>query len=218
MSVAASLAFGYGLPGSLGGMREAVMAGRRRLMGALEVGVVMASVLVGCGSASSGLNLTAYLVHGSQETGFSTQGAPSLMKSLSSYLASQYGAGSDRARLKAEGFREFATVGTGGPSGEQGGSFALELGSPSAAVHEQAASLALAKQSQGAGKLVPFTVPGVPGSTGVHAVGSQATSNVYWHEGTCTLWVGDTDSSGPVIAAAQAIWGATHARKGVCGA
>jgi hypothetical protein len=63
---------------------------------------------------------------------------------------------------------------------------------------------------------VPFTVPGVPGSTGVHAVGSRATSNVYWHEGTCALWVGDFGSSGPVIAAAQASWAATHASKGAC--
>jgi hypothetical protein len=193
------------------------MGGRRGFTGALGVGVVVASVLVGCGSASSGLTLTAYLVHGSQETGFSKQDAPSVMKSLSSYLASEYGAGSDPTRLKAEGFREFATVDTGGSGGEQGGSFALELGSPSAAIHEQAASLAYAKQGQGGEKLVPFTVPGVPGSTGVHAVGSQATSNVYRHEGTCAMWVGDTDSSGPVIAAAQAIWRATHARNGVCG-
>ena len=140
-----------------------------------------------------------------------------MVKSLNSYLASQYGAGSDPTKLKAEGFKEFAAVNTGGPNAEQGGSFALELGSPSAAVHEQAVSLAFARQGQGAEKLVPFTVPGVPGSTGVHAVGSQATSNVYWHEGTCVLWVGDTDSSGPVIAAAQAIWAATHARKGACG-
>jgi hypothetical protein len=64
---------------------------------------------------------------------------------------------------------------------------------------------------------VPFTVPGVLGSTGVHAVGPQGTSNVYWHEGTCALWVGDFGSSSPVIAAAQAIWTATHARKGACG-
>ena len=183
---------------------------------ALGVGVVVASVLAGCGSGSSGLNLTAYVVHGSQETGFSTQGAPSVVKSLSSYLASQYGASSDPTKLKAEGFKEFATVNTGGPNAAQGGSFALELGSPSAAVREQAASLAYASQSQAGAKLVPFTVPGVPGSTGVHAVGSQATSNVYWHEGTCVLWVGDFGSSGPVIAAAQAIWAATHARKGAC--
>jgi hypothetical protein len=183
----------------------------------LGVGVVLASALAGCGSGSSGLNLTAYVVHGSQETGFSTQGAPRVLKSLNSYLASQYGGGSDATKLKAEGFKEFATVGTGGPEGRQGGSFALELGSPSAAVHEQAASLASARQSQAGAKLVPFTVPGVPGSTGVHAVGSQATSNVYWHEGTCALWVGDFGSSAPVIAAAQAIWAATHAHKGACG-
>ena len=163
------------------------------------------------------MKLTAYLVHGSQETGFTTQGAPSVETSVQLYVASQYGASSDPTMLKAEGFKEFADVNTGGPSGEQGGSFALELGSPSAATREQAASLADARQSQGGAKLVPFTAPGVPGSTGVHAVGSTSTSNVYWREGTCALWVGDTDSSGPVIAAAQAIWGATHARKGVCG-
>jgi hypothetical protein len=192
------------------------MGGRRGFGGTLAVCVV-ASVLAGCGSGSSGMQLTGYLVHGSQETGFSTQGAPSVIKSLNSYATSQYGAGSDPTTLKAEGFKEFADVNTGGPSGEQGGSFALELGSPSAATHEQAASLTMAKQDQGGGKLVPFTVPGVPGSTGINAVGSQSTSNVYWREGTCVLWVGDTDSSGPVIAAAQAIWGATHARKGACG-
>jgi hypothetical protein len=192
------------------------MGRRWGFAGALGVGVVVASLLAGCGSGSSGLKLTAYVVHGSQETGFSTQGAPRVMKSLNAYLASQYGAGSDPTKLKAEGFKEFATVGTGGSKGKQGGSFALELGSPSAAEHEQAASLATARQSQAGAKLVPFTVPGVPGSAGVHAVGSQATSNVYWREGTCALWVGDFGSSGPVIAAAQAIWAATHARKGPC--
>jgi hypothetical protein len=193
------------------------MGGRRGFAGALVVCVVVASVVAGCGSSSSGMKLSAYLVHGSQETGFTTQGAPSVETSLQSYLASRYGAGSDPTTLKAEGFKEFADVNTGGPSGEQGGSFALELGSPSAATHEQVASLTTAKQGQGGAKLVPFTVPGVPGSTGVHAVGSSSSSNVYWREGTCVLWVGDTDSSGPVIAAAQAIWGATHAHKGVCG-
>jgi hypothetical protein len=192
-------------------------SGRYESAGALAVCVVVASVLAGCGSSSSGMKLTAYLVHGSQETGFTTQGKPSVETSLQSYVTSDYGAGSDPTTLKAEGFKEFADVNTGGPSGEQGGSFALALGSPSAAVHEQAASLTAARQGQGGAKLVPFTVPGVPGSTGVHAVGPSATSNVYWREGTCVLWVGDTDSSGPVIAAAQAIWRATHARKGVCG-
>ena len=193
------------------------MGGRPGFTRALGVGVAVASFLAGCGSSSSGLKLTAYLVHGSQETGFSTQGAPSVMKSLSSYLASQYGAGSDATKLKAEGFKEFATVGTAGSDGKQGGSSALQLGSPAAAEHDQAASLASARQSQAGAKLVPFTVPGVPGSIGVHALGSQATSNVYWHEGTCALWVGDFGSSGPVIAAARAIWGATHARRGACG-
>jgi hypothetical protein len=192
------------------------MGGRWGFAGALGVGVVVASVLAGCGSGSSGLKLTAYVVHGSQETGFSTQGAPSVMKSLNAYLASQYGGDSDPTKLRAEGFKEFAAVGTGGSQGRQGGSFALELGSPLAAEHEQAASLASARQSQGGAKLVPFTVPGVSGSTGVNAVGSQSTSNVYWHEGPCVLWVGDFGSSGPVIAAAQAIWAATHARKGAC--
>jgi hypothetical protein len=193
------------------------MGRKRGFARGLGLAIAAAGVLTGCGSASPGLKLTAYLVRGSQETGFSTQGAPSELKSLSSYLASQSGAGSDPTGLKAEGFREFATVGTGGPSGEQGGSFALELGSPSAATHEQASSLTYAKQGQGGQKMVPFTVPGVPGATGVHAVGSQPSSNVYWREGTCVLWVGDTASTAPVIAAAQAIWGATHARKGVCG-
>ena len=184
---------------------------------ALAVCVVVATVLAGCGSSSPGLKLTGYLVDSSQETGFTTQGASSVETSLESYMSSDFGASSDSTTLKAEGFKEFADVNTGGPSGEQGGSFALELGSSSAALHEQAASLTAAKQDQGGATLVPFTVPGVPGSTGIHAVGSQSTSNVYWSEGTCVLWVGDTDSSGPVIAAAQAIWGATHARKGVCG-
>ncbi len=184
---------------------------------ALGVGVVMASALAGCGSSSSGLGLTAYLVHRGQETGFHTQGAPTVKKSLQSYMASDYGSGSDPTRLQAQGFKRFATVGTAGPGGEQGGSFALEVGSPSAAAQEQATSLAYARQNQGGAKLVPFTVPGVPGATGVHAAGSTATSNVYWHEGRCVLWVGDTDSDGPVIAAAQAIYGSTHARNGACG-
>jgi hypothetical protein len=196
--------------------RVSRIGGRWQMAGALAVGVVVAGVLAGCGSSSSGMKLTAYLVHGSEETGFTTQGAPAVERSLQSYVGSQYGGGSDATTLKAEGFKEFAAVNTGGPGGEQGGSFALELGSPAAALREQAKSLTGAKQGQAGAKLVPFAVPGVPGSTGIHAVGSTSTSNVYWREGMCVLWVGDTDSSGPVIAAAQAIWGATHARKGVC--
>jgi hypothetical protein len=192
-------------------------SGRCEFAGALAICVVVASVLAACGSGSSGMKLTAYLVHGSQETGFTTQGNPSVETSLQSYVTSDYGASSDATTLKAEGFKGFADVNTGGPSGEQGGSFALELGSPSAAVHEQAASLTAAKQDQGGAKLVSFTVPGLPASTGIRALGSQSTSNVYWREGRCVLWVGDTASSGPVIAAARSIWGATHARKGVCG-
>ena len=115
--------------------------------------VVVAFVLAGCGSSSSGMKLTAYLAHGSEETGFTTQGAPSVETSLQSYESSDYGASSDHTTLKAEGFKEFADVNAGGASGEQGGSFALELGSPSAAVHEQATSLAAAKQGQGGANL-----------------------------------------------------------------
>ena len=66
------------------------MGGRCGFAGAVAVCVV-ASVLAGCGSSSSGMKLTAYLVHGSQETGFTTQGAPTVESSLQSYLASQYG-------------------------------------------------------------------------------------------------------------------------------
>ena len=104
------------------------MGGRWGFAGALGMGVVVASVLAGCGSGSSGLKLTAYVVHGSQETGFSTQGAPSVMKSLNAYLASQYGGDSDPTKLKAEGFKEFATVGTGGSQGRQGGSLRWNWG------------------------------------------------------------------------------------------
>lgn len=193
------------------------MGGRSPFTGSLAAGIVMAGVLAGCGSSSSGLKLTGYLVHGSQETGFTTQGPPTVEGSVQSYVGSQYGGASDPSTLKAEGFKGFVDVNTAGPKGEQGGSFAEELGSSAAAAHEEAAAVAGAKQEQGGAKLVGFTVPGVPGSTGIRALGSHPTSNVYWREGNCLLWVGDTDSSGPVIAAAQAIWRATHERRGVCG-
>ena len=194
-----------------------IWGGRWSFIGVLGMGVLVVVLLAGCGSSSSGLKLTAYVVHGSQETGFSTQGAPTVTRSLDSYLSNDPTASSDRERLKSEGFTQFATVGTGGPNAEQGGSFALELGSTSAAVHEQPLLLASAMQNQGGEKVVRFTVPDVPGSTGIHAAGAQPSSNVYWHEGKCVLWVGDTASSGPVIAAAQAIWATTHRRKGACG-
>jgi len=57
------------------------MGGRCGFAGAVAVCVV-ASVLAGCGSSSSGMKLTAYLVHGSQETGFTTQGAPTVESRL----------------------------------------------------------------------------------------------------------------------------------------
>jgi hypothetical protein len=182
----------------------------------LGPGLLAAALVAGCGSSSSGLKLTAYVVHGSQETGFSTQGAPTVTSSLDSYLSTDSTASSDRGRLKAEGFAQFATVGTGGPNAEQGGSFALALGSTSAAASEQPRFLTSAIQAQRQQKLVRFTVPGVPGATGVRALGTQPSSNVYWQEGRCVLWVGDTASPGPVIAAAQAIWATTHGRKGAC--
>jgi hypothetical protein len=193
------------------------MNGRCGVRGSLVVGVVGSIVLAGCGSSSSGTKLTGYLVRGSQETPLTTRGAASVERTVQSYVNSDFGSDSDAGTLKAQGFKGFADVNTASPGGLQGGSFALELGSASAAAQEQATSLRLAKRGQGQEKLVSFTVRGVPGSTGIHAVGSQQTSNVYWREGTCVLWVGDTDSPGPVIAAAHAIWTATHARKGVCG-
>ena len=189
------------------------------------MGVVMASVLAGCGSGSSGLNLTAYLVHGSQETGFSTQGAPSVVKSLNSYLASQYGAGSDPTKLKAEGFKEFATVGTGGPNAEQGGSFALELGSPSAAVHEQAASPGPAGEAW-PGRGEAGAVHGSWRARSHRSARGGVASNLEVgsdrHEGTCVLWGRRFGLLGPVARRGGA---RTHLRagrpltcRGACGA
>lgn len=169
-------------------------------------------------SSSSGLNLTAYVVHGSQETGFKPQGAPTITKSLTAYESTGPATGS-AGLLKSEGFTAIVNQGTAGSNGKEGGSFALELGSASAAAHEQPHILASVRQDQSGAKLVRFTVPGIPGSVGLHAVAptaSQSTSNVYWHEGRCVIWVGDFGSTAPVIAAAKAIWRTTRGHKGAC--
>jgi len=182
--------------------------------------LLAAALLAGCSSSlhssSSGLKISAYVVHANEQTGYRVLSGPRVAGTLGAYLSSDLNAAHDAVRLQSEGFRQAASVSTGSGSGS-GGSAAIELASAAAASREQLYSFHNAVKRAARVRTVLFRVVGIPGSTGVLALGSpHASANVYFREGRCELWIGDTNGDEPVVAAAQSIWAATHDKPGVC--
>lgn len=123
-------------------------------------------------------------------------------------------AAAENKRLANEGFREVMSVPT-----SQGISWAMQLGSASAAAREEAAEF----KGFASGPQVPtntqrFTISGIPSADGW--IYPNADANVLFTEGPCLMLVGDdlttSDNKLPVVAAAHAIWTRTHGKPGPC--
>jgi hypothetical protein len=167
--------------------------------------------------AAAKLPLDAYLVRGHEETGMQPTGRATVYRTAAQWTSSGVpNAAAEDKRLAQEGFREVTSVQTG-----QGVSWAMELGSASAATREKAAELQAFAYPNGPGTpttTTRFTVPGVPSAEGW--VFPYADANVLFTEGRCLMLVGDdlttSDNKLPVVAAAHAIWAHTHGKPGAC--
>jgi hypothetical protein len=200
--------------------------------GAWAVLVSTALVCAACGSTSqsstsqsstsqsstSELPLSAYLVRGHEETGLPPTGRAHYFTATQWTSNGVPNGAAEAKRLAQEGFSEVISVQTGSAKG-QGVSWAMRLGSASAAAREKAAELqefAYGPQAPGATR---FTVAGVPGAEGWGQPNTNA--NILFAEGRCLMLVGDqlasgTDNNPPVIAAVHAVWARTHGKPGAC--
>lgn len=187
-----------------------------------------AAVCAACGSASQSstsgsasksstpkLPLSAYLVRGHEETGMQPTGRATAYVTAGQWTSKGVpNAAVEDKRLAQEGFRNVISVQTG-----QGVSWAMELGSASAAAREKAAELKAFAHGPGApATTTRFTVPGIPSAEGW--VFPYADANVLFTEGRCLMLVGDDlttrDNKLPVVAAAHAIWARTAGKPGAC--
>jgi len=197
-------------------------------MGARGVWAVLASTAVVCAACRSGshsstsqgsaskLPLSAYLVRGHEEAGLPPTGRATRYLAATRWTSDVPDGAAEAKRLVQEGFREVVSVQTGSSKG-QGVSWAMELGSASAAAREKAAELReFASTAPGATR---FTVAGVPGAEGWAQADTDA--NILFMEGRCLMLVGDELASGSdnkpvVLAAVRAVWVRTHDKPGVC--
>jgi hypothetical protein len=193
--------------------------------GAWAVLVSTAVVCAACGSTSqsstsqsstSKLPLSAYLVRGHEETGLPPTGRAHYFTATQWTSNGVPNGAVEAKRLAQEGFREVISVQTGSVKG-QGVSWAMQLGSASAAAREQAAELQ--EFSSSAPGATRFIVAGVPGAKGWGQPTMDA--NILFTEGRCLMLVGDqlasaTDNKPTVVAAARAVWARTHGKPGAC--
>jgi len=187
--------------------------------GVWAVLVSTAVICAGCGSSSqsttSMLPLSAYLVRAHEETGMQRTGPATADRTPAQWTSDGVpDAAAENARLAKEGFREVISVGTG-----DGVSWAMQLGSASAAAREEAAELTeFASVPQAPANTTRFTISGIPSADGW--VFPYADANVLFIEGRCLMLVGDdlttSDNKLPVVAAAHAIWTRTHGKPGPC--
>ena len=123
-------------------------------------------------------------------------------------------AATENKRLAKEGFREVISVQT-----SQGVSWAMQLGSASAAAREEAVELKeFSSGAQAPPDTTHFTISGIPSAEGW--VFPSADANVLFTEGRCLMLIGDdlttSNNKLPVVAAAHAIWARTHGKPGPC--
>ncbi len=195
---------------------------RARTVAGLLIAALLAVAWAGCGSASHtstpGLALSAYLVHGDEETGLQLTGSPATSKTPAQWTADISNGQAEESRLKAEGFHSAVSVQTGYAQG-QGVSRVMELRSTRDAEQEQRAELESFVHV--GGPVGRFAVRGVPTADGfTHPGPSPQDANAVFREGRCLLLVGDQESAAdyraPVIAAVRAIWTRTEAKNGAC--
>lgn len=212
--------------------RRARVRGRTREIGIYERGLwaLLVSTAVTCAACGSGsqsstsrasttkLPLSAYLVRGQEETGLPPTGRATRYLAATEWTSDIPNGAADAKRLAQEGFREVESVQTGSAKG-QGISWAMELGSASAAAREKAAELqefAYGPQAPGATR---FPVAGVPGAEGWGQ--PDADANILFTEGRCLMLIGAqlasaTDNKPPVLAAVGAVWARTHGKPSAC--
>jgi hypothetical protein len=197
----------------------------RRAVWAVMVGTAV--MVAACGSAShsstspsstSALPLSAYLVRGQEETGLPPTGRAMRYLAATQWTSDIPNGAADAKRLTREGFREVVSVQTGSAKG-QGISWAMELGSASAAAREKAAELHEFVYGPQAGGATRFPIAGVPGADGWGQGNTDA--NILFTEGRCLMLVGDELASGgdnkpTVVAGVSAVWARTHGKSGVC--
>jgi hypothetical protein len=165
--------------------------------------------------AAAKLPLSAYLVRGHEETGMQPTGPATVYRTATQWTSNGVpNAAAEDKRLAQEGFREVTSVQTG-----QGVSWAMELGSASAATREKAAELKAFAYGAGAPTTTTrFAVPGVPSAEGW--VFPYADANVLFTQGRCLMLIGDdlttSDNKLPVVAAAHAIWARTYGKPSAC--
>lgn len=170
-------------------------------------------------SSASNLPLSAYLVHGNEETGLPPTGQVTHYLTATQWTSTGApNAATEAKRLSQEGFREVLDVHTGSAKG-QGISWVTQLASASAAAREKAAELQEYASAPDAPGVTRFTVAGVPGAEGWTQPDTDA--NILFTEGRCVMLVGDeltspTDNEPPVRAAVQAVWERTHGKPGAC--
>lgn len=190
--------------------------------------MITAVVCAACGSASqsstsqrsnSKLLLSAYLVRGHEETGLPPTGRATQYLNATQWTHGVPNGSAEAKRLAQEGFREVMSVQTG-PTQGQGVSWAMELGSASAASREKAAEFKeFAYGPEAPTTPTRFTVPGVPSADGWTFPSQDA--NILFTEGRCLMLVGDqltsgTDNKPPVVAAVRAVWARTRGKPGAC--
>jgi hypothetical protein len=203
-------------------MRRVDRTRRARPTAGALIAALLAVGGAGCGgtshSSTPGLALSAYLVHGNEETGLQTTGAPTTSTTPAQWTAEIPNGQAEASRLETEGFHSAVSVQTGSVQG-QGVSWVLELGSTREAEREQRAEL----QSfvHVGGPVGRFAVRGVPTADGFTYPGpNPQDANALFREGRCLLLVGDQESGAdyraPVIAAVRAIWARTETQNGAC--
>jgi hypothetical protein len=190
--------------------------------GVCTVLALTAVVCAACGSGSQSstpkLPLSAYLVRGQEETGLPPSGPATRYLTATKWTSDVPDGAAEASRLTQEGFREVVSVQTGSAKG-QGVSWAMELGSASAAAREKAAELqafAYGPQAPGATR---FPVAGIPGAEGWGQ--SDTDANILFTEGRCLMLIGDelasgTDNKPTVVSAVNAVWARTHGKPGAC--
>jgi len=193
----------------------AVLVGGAVVCGAAACGSSHSSTSSSTQSAAAKLPLSAYLVRADEETGMQRTGAPTADMTPAQWTAGGVpDAAAENTRLAKEGFREVISVQT-----SQGVSWAMQLGSASAAAREKAVELKeFSSGSQAPPDTTHFTIAGIPSAQGW--VFPNADANVLFTEGSCLMLIGDdlttNDNKLPVVAAAHAIWARTHGKAGPC--
>jgi hypothetical protein len=161
------------------------------------------------------LPLSAYLVRAHEETGMQRTGPTTADLTPAQWTSNGVpDAATENRRLAKERFREVMSVQT-----SQGVSWAMQLGSATAAAREEATELKeFSSSPQAPADTTRFAIPGIPSAEGWDF--PDADANVLFTEGRCLLLVGDdlttSDNKLPVIAAAHAIWTRTHGKPGPC--